>query len=194
LVARIKGTAVRARLDYLAARFGETGLQRVLDQLSAELHAEIADGVLISAWYPLELSEAILGAAERLLGKGDGSLCEEIGLASARKGLTSTYAAFAVQPEASGIADKMRRTTSLVWRSYYDVGEFNTFATGPTTLRSELTGMKLQSPWLCHVLIGYIAGHVEVLGGHNVRVAHVSCVLRGRSRCRWEASWQTAPA
>jgi hypothetical protein len=191
-VARIKGTALRARLDYLATRFGETGLRRVLDQLSAELHAEIADGVLVSAWYPLELSEAILGGAERLLGKGDGSLCEAIGLASARKGLTSTYAAFAVQPEVSEIADKMRRTTSLVWRSYYDSGEFHTVATGPTTLRSELTGMKLQSPWLCHVLIGYIAGHVEVLGGHNVRVAHVSCVLRGRSQCLWDASWQTA--
>ena len=192
-MARIKGTAVRARLDYLAARFGETGVQRVLDELSAELHAEIADGVVVSAWYPLELSEAILGAAERLLGKGDGSLCEAIGLASARKGLTSTYAAFVVQPEASEIADKMRRTTSLVWRSYYDVGEFQTFATGPTTLRSELIGIKPHTPWLCHVLVGYIAGHVEVLGGYNVRVVHVSCVLRRGSRCQWDASWQTAP-
>jgi hypothetical protein len=134
-VARIKGTAVRARLDYLAARFGETGLQRVLDELSAELHAEIADGVVVSAWYPLELSEAILGAAERLLGKGDGSLCEAI----------------------------------------------------------ELSGIKPHTPWLCHVLVGYIAGHVEVLGGYNVRVVHVSCVLRRGSRCQWDASWQTAP-
>ena len=191
---RIKGTAVRARLDYLAANYGEAGLQRVLDELGPELRSELADGVLVSAWYPLELSEAVLGAAERLLGRGDGSLCQAIGLASARKGLTSTYAAFAAQPQVSEIAAKMQRTTSLVWRSYYDEGEFNTRATGPTTLQSELTGMKLRTPWLCHVLVGYIAGHVEVLGGHAVSVVHASCVQRKDARCLWDASWQSKPA
>lgn len=129
-------------------------MQRVLAELSPELRATIQDGVLVSAWYPLELSDAVLGAAERLLGRGDGALCEAIGRASARKGLTSTYAVFALQAHGSEIAEKMQRTTSLVWRTYYDAGEFRTQATGPHTLRSELTGMKLQTPWLCYVLVG----------------------------------------
>jgi hypothetical protein len=189
-VARIKGTAVRARLDYLAATFGEAGLQRVLDELSPKLRSEIEHGILLTEWYPLELSDSVLGAAERLFGKADGALCQAIGLASARKGLTSTYAAFAARPESSEIADKMQRTTSLVWRTYYDVGEFHTRATGPTTLQSELTGLKLKTPWLCHVLVGYITGHVEVLGGQRVKVVHASCTQQGQSRCLWDGAWE----
>jgi predicted hydrocarbon binding protein len=181
---------VRARLDYLAANYGQAGQQRVLDALPAELRAVLDDGILISDWYPLELSEAILDAAERLLGDNDGALCQAIGLASARKGLTSTYAVFASRPDADEIALKMQRTTSLVWRSYYDVAEFHTRATGRDKLQSELTGLNLQTPWLCHVLIGYITGHVEVLGGRNVSVTHVSCTHRGQARCLWEATWQ----
>ena len=181
---------MRARLDYLAATYGEAGQRRVLDQLSPKLRSEVEDGVLVSEWYPLELSDAVLEAAERLFGKADGALCQAIGLASARKGLTTTYAVFAAKPQSSEIADKMERTTSLVWRSYYDVGEFHTHATGTNTLQSELTGLKLKTPWLCHVLVGYITGHVEVLGGEHVKVVHTSCTQRGEPRCLWDAAWQ----
>lgn len=190
VVARIKGTAVRARLDYLAAAYGDAGLRRVLDQLSPKLRLEIEGGVLVTEWYPLELSDAVLGAAERLFGKADGALCQAIGRASARKGLTTTYAAFAAKPQSSEIAEKMQRTTSLVWRSYYDVGEFHTHATGPNTLQSELTGLERQTPWLCHVLVGYIGGHIEVLGGEEVKVVHTSCKQRGEPRCSWDAEWR----
>jgi predicted hydrocarbon binding protein len=189
-VPQIKGTAIRARLDYLAEKFGETGRRRVLDTLGDEHRAQLENGVLLCSWYPLELSDALLDAAERVLGKSDGAICRAIGRASARKGLTSTYALFATQAQAVAIADKMERTTSLVWRSYYDVGEFHTRATGASALESELTGVTLTSRWLCQILVGYIAGHVEVLGGVDVTVVHASCVLRGKPRCVWEATWR----
>ncbi|MDD9967088.1 MAG: hypothetical protein OXR73_12725 [Myxococcales bacterium] len=189
-MARIKGAAIRARLDYLVAHYGPKAQARVLEALKPEYRASVDNGILVSGWYPLGLSDSLLEAAEHLLGEGDGAICREIGRTSARKGLTSTYSVFAERLTAEQIADKMERTTSLVWRSYYDEGVFHTRARGETSVESELTELELQAPWLCHIVGGYIAGHVEVLGGQSVLVEHTSCTLRGRQQCIWEAHWR----
>jgi hypothetical protein len=188
-MAQVKGLAVKARIDYLHKQFGAAGLQRVLDGLSAEHRALIDEGVLVSSWYPLALSDALLGTAERLLGRGDGSLCREIGMASGRSGLAGAHRRFAERLDPLQIGAKMEHSTRLLWQSYYDKGSMLTRATGPLAIETELAGIELRQPWLCHVLTGYITAHIEVLGGHGVRVTHGECRVRAQPRCIWSASW-----
>lgn len=189
-MAQIKGLAVRARLEYLEQQFGRQGLSRVVDALTPEHRELLRDGVLVSGWYPLSLSDDLLGCAERLLGRGDGGLCREIGRASARKGLAGVHSAFAGKLDPDEIAAKMARSTALLWQSYYDRGTMTTRALDTGGIESELTGMDVTEPWLCHVLTGYIGAHVEVLGGSNVTVVHAQCHSRGEPRCVWSTRWR----
>jgi predicted hydrocarbon binding protein len=150
----------------------------------------IERGILISDWYPIELSDAVLGAAELMLGKGDGAICCEIGKASGRKGLTTVHRAFAQNAQLVDIADKMSRTTSLLWKTHYDTGSFDTRVVDAHAIQSELRGMQVRQPWMCHVLVGYLTSHIEVLGGREVTVAHTTCSARHEKRCIWDARWR----
>jgi hypothetical protein len=189
-MARIKGLALRARIDFLETKFGRAGLLKVLETLAPQQREVLEQGVLISSFYPLALSDALLGAAERVHGRGDGALCREIGAASGRKGLTTVYRVFTTSSQHEAIGEQMARTTALVWQTYYDTGRFATRVVSETSIRSELTGIKLEAPWLCHILLGYQAAHIEVLGGRNVEVTHPECTLRGDNCCAWESRWE----
>jgi predicted hydrocarbon binding protein len=188
-MAGIKGLAVQARLDYLAKRFGADGLQRVIVALPRAHREAIERGILISDWYPLELSDGLLGTAERVLGTGDGSICYEIGRASGRKGLTTVHRGFTENSAALEIAEKMARTTSLLWKTHYDSGAFETHAVDDCAIQSELNGIQVRTPWMCHVLRGYLTSHIEVLGGNQVVVTHTSCAARNQERCIWDSRW-----
>jgi hypothetical protein len=188
---RIKGLAVRARLDYVEAQFGPQGKSRVVNALTPAHRELLRDGVLVSGWYPLALSDDILGCAERLLGASDGSLCREIGKASARKGLTGARSAFAAKPSPGEIAAKMARSTELLWQSYYDTGSMCTRTVDEHEIESELIGIDVDSRWMCQVLTGYIGAHIEVLGGSNVTVDHAQCRSTGAKRCIWRARWSS---
>lgn len=188
-MAKVKGTAVRARLEYVRANFGEGGLAKVLSALQPE-HRELVRGdIVISEWYPLSLSDDILGCVENLFGEGNGTLCQEIGAASCRNGLRTVYGVFTTGNEVN-ISDKLARTTRLLWKTYYDEGDLLTVSTGPTSIESELTGVVVKTPWLCHVLTGYIRAHIEVLGGHQVQLVHTECRTRKQGRCRWIGRWK----
>lgn len=188
-MAEIKGLAVQARLDYLAKRFGSAGLQRVVAALPPEHRGAIERGILISDWYPLDLSDAVLGSAERILGAGDGAICYEIGKASGRKGLTTVHRAFAQNAEALDIAHRMERTTSLLWRTHYNTGTFETTAIDTCQIECELKGIQVRTRWMCCVLRGYLTSHIEVLGGNLVIVEHTTCAARNEVRCVWDARW-----
>ena len=189
-MARIKGLAVQSRLDYVARHFGQAGLKRVVDALAPN-HADLLrGGVLVSDWYPLSLNEDLLACAERLLGKSDGSLCEQIGRASGQKGLSTVHGAFAARVDPKEIGPKMVRSTGTLWRVHYDKGSFTTTTIDDYTIESLLEGIDVKQPWICHVLTGYVAAHIEVLGGKHVSVRHVLCRSRGDRECKWLARWE----
>lgn len=186
---RIKGLAVQARLDYLEREHGSEGLLRVIAGLRPEHRNAIEQGVLVSGWYPLSLSDDLLGCAERLLGRGDGSLCRQIGRASGRKGLTTVHSVFGGRVDAVDIGAKMARSTKLVWQVHYDRGAMVTRELGPYAIVSVLEDFEVQEPWLCHVLTGYLGAHIAVLGGHDVTVEHTRCRCEGDDRCEWISRW-----
>lgn len=188
-VVQIKGLAIRSRLEYLESHFGADGLARVRADLEPEHDQYLREGVLVTAWYPLSLNDDLLATAERLLGTGDGSLCLELGRASGRKGLSTVHSAFASKLAAHEIGAKMARSTALLWQSYYDRGSMNTQTVGDHEIESELSGIEVTLPWLCHVLTGYIGAHVEILGGSTVEIAHEMCRSRGDERCLWRTRW-----
>lgn len=187
---QIKGRAIRVRIDYVTERFGVAGWERVRAALQPAHAALLEGGVLLSGWYPLSLSNDLLGCAEVQLADGDGRLCREIGAASARRGLEGVHSAFSGATRASQIAAKMERSTSLLWQVHYDSGAMHTRAIGAHAIESELDGIQVDAPWMCHVLSGYLGAHIEVLGGDGVAVEHRYCHSRGDGCCVWHSIWE----
>lgn len=186
-MAMVKGTAIQARMDYLRSRFGPDGLAKVLDSLAPEHRSLVTKPILVSNWYPMELSDEIMGAAEEHLGKGDGSLCRDIGVLSCKVGLQTVYKAFSRPDDPSSA---VTRLTGLLWKSYYDTGEMVGRVRGPDSAEILISGIQLRKPWLCHLLVGFIATILEEWGGSHSRASHPECMARGDSRCLFLVEWR----
>ncbi len=182
----IKGTAIKARVDYLRARFGEKGLARVVEALSPEHRSYLRDDVIISSWYPFSLSEDIMSCAERILGNNDGALCREVGAASCRFGFETVYKKFAT---ASDPRKAIAAFSGVLWKNYWDTGRVEARSLDPGHTEIELHDFNVPHPTLCHVLHGFFETAMKTWGASHVLVAHPRCHGKGARNCVFTVSW-----
>ncbi len=183
---QIKGMAIKGRVDYIRARFGEEGLARVMEALSPEHRSYLRDDVIVSSWYPFSLSEDIMACAERVLGKNDGSLCREAGAASCRFGFETAYKEFATAPD---IDKAIASFSKILWKSYWDTGRLEVRSPSPGYTEVELCDFDVPHPTLCQVLIGFFETALKIWGASHVLVAHPTCHEKGAKNCIFAVSW-----
>lgn len=162
----IKGTAIRARVEYLRERFGDEGLERLVGALSPEYGRVLREAILISKWYPGELNDEILGTAERLFGREDGKLCRELGAASCELGMRTVYSNLA---QTDDIGRALTRFTSVLWKNYYDEGWCDGRQVGEGHVRLELFA-KLEKDWTCHIIAGFVEAALRIWGVSHCHV------------------------
>lgn len=182
----IKGTAIKARVDYLRAHFGEEGLARVVEALSPEHRWHLRDDIIISSWYPFALSEEIMSCAERLLGKDDGALCRDVGTASCRFGFETVYKEFAT---VSDPGKAIAAFSGVLWKNYWDTGRLEARRLDPGYAELELFDFNVPHPTLCNVLHGFYETAMKIWGASHVLVAHPSCHGKGAPTCVFTISW-----
>lgn len=179
-MARIKGVAIQSRLQFIESRFGSEGLERVLDRLPPEHRKWLTEPVLVSRWYPLALSEAILDAAETLFGRRDGALCREMGATSCRLSLQKLYRGFAAPRDTSHLALRLREA---LWKHYYDEGKLEARRLDEGAIEVELKNLAESTRWTCDLLVGYMEALEELWGHRHVTVTHARCRSRGAPSC-----------
>jgi len=182
----IKGTAIKARVDYLRARFGEEGLARVMEALRPEHRSHLRDDIIISSWYPFSLSEDIMACAEQILGKDDGSLCREVGVASCRYGFETVYKEFGT---ASDPGRAIATFSGVLWKNYWDTGHLEARSSEPGHTEIEICDFSVPHPTLCHVLLGFFETAMKIWGASHVLVAHPTCHGKGAPTCVFTLSW-----
>jgi predicted hydrocarbon binding protein len=182
----VKGIAIKARVAYIQARFGEEGLARVMEALSPEHRSYLRDDVIVSSWYPFALFEDIMACAERIFGKNDGALCREAGAASCRLGFETVYNKFAT---ASDIPKAIANFTTILWKSYYDTGRLEVRSPSPGYVEVELCDFKVPHRTLCYALVGFFETALKIWGASHVLVAHPSCHEKGAKNCIFAVSW-----
>ncbi len=116
--AKIKGSAVTARLRFVRELYGEPGVRRVKEAVRPEHRAVIEGRVMPHEWVSFDLFVDLSTEIDRLYGKGDLALCREMGRFAAKVNLPTLYRIFYALGSPSFIISRAVR----VWDVHYDSG------------------------------------------------------------------------
>jgi len=115
-----KGTSVLATRKFVALKFGQDGLQRLLDALPPQSRDLFAGTLLASDWYPV--APALFAPTEavcRLFYGGADQGAWDIGQYSAQDGLQGVYRFFARMASVQTLLEK----TASIYHTYYTPGQ-----------------------------------------------------------------------
>jgi hypothetical protein len=90
----VKAGDIKATLNYLIEKFGPDAPQKVIEQLSPEDRTLLSKPILASSWLLEKTYHDLLFHADRIFGKGDYSLCYDVGTHSARFNVPKLYSVF----------------------------------------------------------------------------------------------------
>src|SRR5919106_1124227 len=91
---KVKGSALKARMQYVREHGGEPAVTRLLAAMGPEASALARDGFLPNDWYPYAVFVELCETIDRLHGQGDKELCYELGRYACDANLTTLYRIF----------------------------------------------------------------------------------------------------
>jgi uncharacterized protein (TIGR02265 family) len=182
----VKGTALAATLRYLDEKYGVERRGRIVAALPDAQRTTLDSGVVVSAWYPLDLLLDLMKESRRQLGAEAPTLFRDMGRASAKQALTTIYRIFFKV----GSPQFMVSKAAAIFKTYYSTGELRAEVAGPGHAVLELHGFQDPARELCERLVGWMEGTLELAGAREIRVAHARCAAEGAESCRFEGFWR----
>ncbi len=183
-MARVKGSAVQSSLLYVRERFGDESLARILAAMPEEDGRSLS-GVLVSAWYEVDLFRRFMVETERQLRSQEPDVVRRMGRFSCDQGITGVYKIFFKLGSPEFIIGRAAR----VFSSYYDTGELRIVESRPGRAVGELVGFEGGAPQFCERIFGWMQQTLERAGAKRLRAKHEVCVHRGGALCRFEGDW-----
>lgn len=180
----VKGSMVRAHLQFVSDRFGTPALQRTLAELPASMSAEVHN-VLAASWCAFETLIALDRAIARVAGLDERNLMRELGGYSAIVNLSTVYRAF----RREDIHDFFRHSATL-HRQFQDFGTCEYEQVGPTQARLRIRGAACFSPAYCASEAGYLEQVITIHGGSAPQIAESTCRCANEELCTFDAQWR----
>jgi len=162
---RIKGAAIRARLDFLRSQHGDEAVTKVVDTLEPMDQVVLSGTVLPSIWYPFHVLANLDEAIRRELGDGSQDVFEQAGDHVARQHARTIYKVFFRETD----PDRVLKLASCIFANYYS-------GLGRVSVRSGEEAIGMSAAWL-H------AGARTVLSSPVLIADDVAC----ESMARWHA-------
>jgi serine/threonine-protein kinase len=188
----IKGTAVRAGLNWFAATYGPSVMSRVISFASPELHAELRlrdpeFGVMPSGWYDTLLIGELLELLDRGAMPADPEvLYAKLAHAIAQDNVGGVYKSlFRLVTSPSMLEAHAQR----VWRTYVDEGTLVVSVVGPGSFEAQITGWVHHHPTVCRFLHHLVEHLLRAVGYTALVVDRTECIGDGDPRCAFEGTW-----
>lgn len=183
---RVKGSIVRARLDFVQERHGQAGLERLWNKLGPADRAA-CNGTLTASWVPFDLALRLDGAITELFFGGREGAGRELGAESARRNLTGIYKMFVEQAG----SDPLRLLRSLValHSSFYDWGSSSLIAEAPGRCRMVADYQNRADRLNCQTAAGFYAEALRLIGLKGVQARELACQALGNTKCEIELRW-----
>jgi len=185
----VRGSAFLSTRQFLVESFGPSGLEDVLACVPPPVRELTRSRLDPSVWYPFETWITVSEVADRVLGKGDLSLCRRMGHYSGLRDLGTAYRQIF---SSADNAAALLRYAKQFWGLYFDTGRVEIEDEAPG--RFDLLLHDFGSPHLGHCLrvAGWIDASIELFkASGNVDIA--SCRALGHEECRFRASWTFPP-
>jgi hypothetical protein len=184
-MANCKGIAVTARLRYAEVMHGEPGLRQLIDALEPQVRQVVDGHILPHAWVPMDVFVAVNVAADRLFGKGDLRLCQDMGAWAADRNLPKLFRLF----YKLGSPAFVLTNAPKLWSAHYDSGHLEVVRKGEKSL--ELSVCEFAVPHRAHCLsvLGWVGKSIEISGGTLTRAEEVTCRTTGGKACTMAVQW-----
>ncbi len=181
----VKGSLVLSALEHLAG-MGPRALDRVFERTGPSVSERLSAVKMPMAWVGLGDYAALLRAAERELGTGDGMLAVDIGVTTADRELSTTHRLFM---RTSTPTMALERIPQL-FRTYHSGGRVEVERAPTGGHRIEVH--ELDPDTLPHALAwsGFCRRLLELAGGRDVRSSVVACRERGDDRTVTVVRWR----
>lgn len=180
---RVKGSMVRAHLQFVRDRLGEPALEKVIASLPSSVAAEV-QGALASTWCSFESLVLLDRAIAKVAGRDENDLMHELGRHSAQINLSTIYRAF----NRDDIHEFFRHSAAL-HRQFQDFGDCQYENAGPMHCRITIRNAQCYSPAYCASEAGYLEQVIATHGGKNASVTEPACQCAGDDRCTFELRW-----
>lgn len=185
-MARVKGSAIGARVRYVRDIHGEDAWERVQRALSPSSRAELERGVLPSDWASYELFLDLNVTADRLLGKGDLELCLEMGRFGATVNLPTLYRVFL----RFGSPMFLLQKASRLWQVNYDSGLLVAIREAKERARLRIEAFERPHRAHCLSVLGWSTRAIELTGFRVVSAQEEKCRTRGDATCEMVLEWK----
>lgn len=182
---KVKGSVLKSRLAFIEDRFGEAGLERVLDSLSPDDQATLRT-VLPMQWCEFELGRRLDEAIVRVLAGGKTAFFERLGEASAEKNLSTLHQTFLKPGDPQGFLAKAPQ----IYRLYYQTGRREYTPTGTSEGVLTTHDAETFSTADCLTVIGWYRKALQMCGAKGVSVVEEECRAQGGDVCRYRISWE----
>src|SRR5450759_2903862 len=182
-MARIKGSKLTSKLEFVQQAYGDEMVPRLLEVMSRE-DQESLRNVSLLAWYPSFLYDRLAEAICRVAAGGDEKVYDRMGTDSAERQLSTIYVAFRRDD-----ALKTLRNMVPMHSHMNDPGLMEVTADGPG--QCTIVVKEPKSTLLgCRVSRAFYRRAVELSGGEAVTVAETSCSAQGDDACRFQIRWE----
>jgi len=181
-----KGLTLRMWKLWILEKYGEEGLEQVLQELPEEEREIYRDKILSSSWYPITPHLHALRATVKTFGKGDLSFLHNFGLETSAMSLSWWAKLFFKLGNPHFIIKRCSR----IWGYVHTAGDFLVTDLGENSCTAELRNYPNPDHYYCTVISGWITYAMEYSGAKEFRVVHSRCCDRGDSVCQWQADWR----
>jgi hypothetical protein len=161
---------------------GQPALAAVLRACSTAVRDRYISATAM-AWHPLGELLEFVGVADRLLGKGDGAIAEEIGAAGARANMKTVMmrvVVYITRPEF------LMRRVAGTWSQFNDEGTMEVIAFDARRVVVALSGCKEIPPLFVRILTGWAR---EIAGALAASDSVARVIEHGHGRVVFELTW-----
>jgi len=187
---RIKGAAIRARLEYVREVFGEDALGRVIESLDDMDQVILTGKVLPSIWYPFQVLASFDEAVRRILGGGGHEVFEQAGEHVARQHAKSIYRVFFRETEPARV---LRLASCIVANYYSGLGKLSVRTGGDgESEKLQVGGASVSARPYCVTLLAYFRTVLESCTGLEIHARETRCSCWGDEVCEFDFAWEPA--
>lgn len=185
-----RGSALKVRLDFVRARYGEPALEQVLSSLKPEMRRTLRGEITVNAEYPRELLDALSGAIRQQLAGGRPDIAREMAAYLARQDAQDGLARYFKNGDPGFTIRRM----DMIIRHYWGQVPVKILDYGDNrvSIQVERTD-KLNHDMCQYNLPGWMEGAIETAGGRP-RVQKTRCVHSGDPVCEYDVSWELKSA
>ncbi len=185
---KVQANAFRGVLKYIKEKAGEEARKKIIDSLTQD--RDIYSKPITTGLYSYSAYVRLIEAIDRELGKGDLSLCKEMGKWAAQRDISGS-GMYKVYTDAAFKSTIVFKTApNVMWTGYYDEGKMET-AVLPETMEEphslvlRVTDFPEMKRAHCLLLEGWVEGAFVIITGKDATVRQTKCITRGDDYCEF---------